>query len=1588
MVDIFEKEGISLETTNQDGIPKVSASDLQDPSVAASQPKAMPEKIPLPELQPVDGDKPMVVEVRPNPQPTAKRDIFAAEDIKPAGVENLNNAAFNNVVDLDNPQTPEAQKIKVEVDQDKTQLMELAKTRYTPDQIEGFQNNPIGFLDAMRMLTYKDVLPGGGAVQAIEAGQIMHIGKKIEKQEELSVGDIQLLNQYVDSETEKGLRGFSWGGKMGYYLPQIPAFAIEFAATGGIGKAAQTAALKGAQKVAVKGALAKAVGFTANATARAAAMPLQYAPTYMERRMNDYAAITDKGELWTRESTESPAVSALKAYGYTLADVVGQEVAPFIGSALVKPVTGMLKTPIASAATRLPAALQTALYDAYKVIQPSAQMSKAFSAFGWHGMLEQLGANRVTEIMNATIDAGGAAIDGQEYTVDQYLDAITPDKEQLLLEAGMISIAGGVHASADIAFNLMTRKGVPADKAHENIKNMSSIEREQFVNDNLPTPKSSYPKAPELMVADGVPVADRMSDPTVEEIQSAEPAHYDYEGSLTRSQLDSAEKVEPPPIDDKESFWNYTYREFFNDKEGVERVERAAKKRGAKLRGIESPTNLLSLHNQVTSIVDTHTNFGTIAWDADGNVKITGKSLKAVADDFSNMMMDIEPNWKARKQDFEDFLLARHYLHTKENIPDVMVSNEQFVKSVADTARISEKYKKKMNHFETLAQEVYDYQNRTRDLLVGNLLSPEQRAAEMERYPYYVPLNRVLPEKDYEAGVRSGDFVKLSPYNLNKGLEGSDLDVKDIFGSMMRNSARIIDYVSRARINKSIDALKAFTPENIQDVTLNLVPVKGGFATFKITEDPVLRDKLKATIETLGGTFEEMEKMPKVPGMRNIRGSYSPLEKTVRLRLGAPESTLAHEVGHMLDYKFGLKDKLLSDETIKAELEKLAESRLNVDVDMVHDQKGRRFVERVQAGQGDKYRQYIKSDREILANFFDAYVNSPKLIDEMAPKAKAAFEKFIDGDKDLAFIKDIKPSTARRDREIKKQAFKLQDPPKNTIPVMENGQRRYIQVSEPMFKSLQDLRPAELSAAEKILLAPFRLSATILRTGATTTPEFIVRNVVKDVEEAVIQSGVGYNPLQIPKAMAALATQNDDYVRWAAAGGKFGSFMALDDVSMQKATKELFRPGGRMRQFLRRVARNPLNLIHEPAQFGEQSTRLGVFQAAKKQGKSDVEAAQAALDATLNFPRGGRLTKRGNRYIPFLNVGFQAADKFVRAFKDNPGVMTFRSVATLTVPAILSASYYLYYADDKKRQEWLERPDWQKSMGIFFEVDGETHYIPVPYTLGYIFAGVPQLAMQDVYKGEKPEDGKNLALKVAAGFAGSLSPLNDPSAAIPPILKAAYQSVSNYDLYRGKAIFPKYLENPQVANEDKTNAYDSQTSKLLGKELDLSPALIDNAVGTQFGGAGRYVMDAGDTVINQVRKWNGEEVPEQPLTSADVPLIKGFTQRDPSGRRSNSYQLFEGRLNEAKGKASHYKKLDGPEREKYFNDNSLEIQAAPVLAKYEKQIKAASKQIGRVYDDKNMSSDQKVESIRQLEDSITKIARDANLYYSGVKEKK
>jgi len=418
------------------------------------------------------------IQVNPADFDTVDIQVNPADFEKPLTIDQQNINAINNTIDLTDPSMAEFNEV-AQSNEDSTMM--LAQQRFSAEQIAEMKSNPIGWSEANDFISKADVIPGGGIVKGYEALELAAISKKVYNKEELTKAEETKFYKYIDTELEKSIRGFTWRGGMKYYGSPIPAFMAEFVVAGGVGKIAQKATVEaltaGVMVSAKVAAQARYTGYAAGVTAAAISMPQKSYHNYGELRLGQNVSLTETGMALVHNAQETPYVSALKAFGYTTAEVATEMLGGKIGKHVINPIAGRLATKATTQISKLPPGLIEAVAKAYQKVQPNAKVQEIITRAGWHGALNELGEERVAEIFNTYVDAAA----GERFTPEEIWDRVVPNREQFLIEAGLIFTMGGIKTSGVGAYNLLKGKGLTEQQVQEALEGLSDEQLEAMV---------------------------------------------------------------------------------------------------------------------------------------------------------------------------------------------------------------------------------------------------------------------------------------------------------------------------------------------------------------------------------------------------------------------------------------------------------------------------------------------------------------------------------------------------------------------------------------------------------------------------------------------------------------------------------------------------------------------------------------------------------------------------------------------------------------------------------------------------------------------------------------------------------------------------------------------------------------------------------------------------------------------------------------------------------------------------------------------------------------------------------------------------
>ena len=433
----------------------------------------------------------------------------------------------------------------------------------------------------------------------------------------------------------------------------------------------------------------------------------------------------------------------------------------------------------------------------------------------------------------------------------------------------------------------------------------------------------------------------------------------------------------------------------------------------------------------------------------------------------------------------------------------------------------------------------------------------------------------------------------------------------------------------------------------------------------------------------------------------------------------------------------------------------------------------------------------------------------------------------------------------------------------NTFYVWNNGKKITYETTPELVEAMKMLDKEQSNMIMTLLSYP----ASWLRAGATLSPEFILRNPVRDMIGASIFSKHGFIPIiDTFKGLALFLKKGNLYWEYMKSGAAHAAMVSLDRDYLGGQIREVMKRESKYTKYIK----NPIELLRAMSEATEMATRLAEFDNARK-GYTGIgnrlfgrertplsprEAALESRDITLDFSRRGTNTKKANQVIAFFNATIQGTDKMVRAFKEDPKGMAVKTALYITLPSIM---LYMMNKDDERYQEI---PQWEKD--TFWIIPGkDTMYrIPKPFEAGVLYGTSFERML--AYFDDKKNGKKGIGFK---GFGDrvidSLAPSFMPTAMIP-----AVEAMTNYSLFRQRNIIPQSQENLPARLQYGANT--SELAKFVGDKINVSPYIVDNTIrgyGGGLAGLGLSGIDAisGAKENNTAKKWY------------EAPGVRGFT---------------------------------------------------------------------------------------------------------------
>ncbi|MFM1684719.1 LPD38 domain-containing protein [Aeromonas salmonicida] len=546
---------------------------------------------------------------------------------------------------------------------------------------------------------------------------------------------------------------------------------------------------------------------------------------------------------------------------------------------------------------------------------------------------------------------------------------------------------------------------------------------------------------------------------------------------------------------------------------------------------------------------------------------------------------------------------------------------------------------------------------------------------------------------------------------------------------------------------------------------------------------------------------------------------------------------------------------------------------------------------------------------------------------------------------------------------------------KDLITVKMEGEDYMIRVEDPeLYRAMTFFDRQPFGAMVNVAAKAKRL----LTAGVTASPEFMLRNFLRDSLSSWAISKDGFKPVidsikGVKKTLAMEGSTLD--VMFSGASFLGGYVNGNDPTAMADSVRKSLRRKGmtpeQIAKYEKSIVRNAAQAKGAVADVWDKYSRYGealenanreaVYEAAIKAGKSHAQAAFESKDL-MDFSMLGaaRFIQGASMVLPFFNARIQGLGKLSRELRDNPREIAKRAgMITAMSLGLLALNW-----DDERYEEL---PDWDKDANWHFFLGDQHFRIPKPFEIGVMFGTIPERMVRAMGgKDTGAQLGKAVARAIGETFA--LNPT-------PQIVKPLVESYFNYDSFRGGPI-----ENAQDLAVKVEARYNEQTSLMmreLGETLGMSPKKLEHLLIGYTGTIGGYVMATADGLIRAAQpgesaSWRADE----------IPLVKAVYRGTGPAKSTQHMEEFYRMLNEV----NQLKRTVDQYRSEGLTDKANELleeqggilKSRRSLSRTQQQVRVVRNRIELIQRDRTMSADEKRRRIDEL------LSRRNDLVYQAV----
>ena len=545
----------------------------------------------------------------------------------------------------------------------------------------------------------------------------------------------------------------------------------------------------------------------------------------------------------------------------------------------------------------------------------------------------------------------------------------------------------------------------------------------------------------------------------------------------------------------------------------------------------------------------------------------------------------------------------------------------------------------------------------------------------------------------------------------------------------------------------------------------------------------------------------------------------------------------------------------------------------------------------------------------------------------------------------------------------------------DVIRVQRNGKNEYYRVNDPsLLRAVTHL--SNVGFNDPVTRAG-RFFKRLLTTGVTTSPDFMLRNFIRDAAHAWAinpdKFAFGKDSL---KGLKGAFEENEGYRELMFAGASFqGGYVHGTDP---EATAQIIRRALEKKGLAKdQIDAHMGGLVDTPAKLKsalekgwqkyrelgdkvENANRLSTYTAARDAGKGLAQAVFESKDLMDYSLRGNMQAMMWlTDVVPFLNARLQGLSKLGRAGKAEPAQVAW-AIGKIAMFSIALAALN----DDDEKYKGL--PDWEKDTYWHFFI-GDNHFrIPKPFEIGVIAGTIPERMYRTWVTDSQPDEKLLMSFKHGIFETLGFNPM--PQALIP-----AVEVWGNRSFFFDTPI--EGMADRNKLPEDRYNAYTSSNMVEIGHLLGVSPKKLQHLWEGYTGTMGAYALSAADMMTRSVQTG---KPPRPEWTARDLPAVKSFYRGDAPARSTQYVTDLYDRLEEVGQIYSSIRgQIDPDHALELRRDNADKLRHRKGLNAASRQLSKLRKQRDKIMNDKSMSPKAKRQMVDGINARMNKLAQRA-----------